>query len=100
VQDMIESGGRTFRYCQSGAPLVAQNVQADAAIGVDVGVVDAGGEVDLGRLEGIVCREVDGQEEDTALEWRVALRSVSTFVGLLDGDFAYRSHDSSLPVKL
>ena len=50
----------TFRYCQSGTPLISQNIQADAAVRVDVGVVDAGGEVDLGRLEGIVCREVDG----------------------------------------
>jgi hypothetical protein len=36
-------------------------------------VIDASGEVDLRWLEGIVGREVDGQEEDAALEWRVAL---------------------------
>jgi hypothetical protein len=41
------------------APLVSQNVQADAAVGVDVWVVDAGGEVDLRGLEGVVGREVD-----------------------------------------
>ena len=67
----------TFRYCQSWAPLVSQDIQADAAVRVDVGVVDAGGEVDLRRLEGIVCREVDGQEEDAALEWRVTLDAIS-----------------------
>ena len=56
----------TFRDGQGGAPLVSQDVQADAAVRVDVGVVDAGGEVDLGRLEGVVGREVDGEEEDTS----------------------------------
>ena len=29
-------------------------------------MVDAGSEVDLGRLEGVVGREVNGKEEDTA----------------------------------
>lgn len=53
--------------------MVPENIQADAAIGVDVGVVDAGGEVNLGRLEGVVCGEVDRQEEDTAGVGRVAL---------------------------
>jgi hypothetical protein len=50
---------RTLGDGQSGAPLVSQDVQADAAVGVDVGVVDAGGEVDLRRLEGVVGGEVD-----------------------------------------
>lgn len=39
--------------------MVSQDIETDAAVGVDVGVVDAGGEVDLGRLERIVGREVD-----------------------------------------
>ena len=30
-------------------------------------MVDAGGECDLGRLEGVVGGEVDGEEEDPAL---------------------------------
>lgn len=63
----------TFADCESGTPLVSQNVQADAAVGVDVGMVNTGGEVDLGGLERVVCREVDGQEEDAARVWRVAL---------------------------
>ena len=63
----------TFRDGQSRAPLVSQNVQADASIAVDVGVVDAGGEVDLGRLEWVVCWEVDCEEEDTARVWGVTL---------------------------
>ena len=57
---------RTFRNRERRAPLVPQYVQADAAVAVDVGVVDAGGEVDLRRLEGVVCWEVYREEEDTA----------------------------------
>lgn len=51
------------------APLIPQDVQADRAVAVDVGVVDAGGEVDLRGLERVVCGEVDGEEEDTAGVW-------------------------------
>jgi len=56
--------------------LVSQNVQADGAVGVDIRVVDAGGEVDLGRLEGVVCGKVDGKEKHAALERRVSLVKV------------------------
>lgn len=49
----------TFRDGQSRAPLITQNVEADTAIRVDVGVIDAGGEVDLWGLEGVVGRKVD-----------------------------------------
>jgi hypothetical protein len=66
-------GIHTFRYCQSWAPLVSQNVQTDTAVGVDIRVVDSGSEVDLRWLEGVVCGKVDGQEEDTALERAVTL---------------------------
>jgi hypothetical protein len=51
--------GRTFRYGQRRAPLIPQDIKTDAAVRVDVGVVDAGCEVDLWRLEGVVCGEVD-----------------------------------------
>jgi hypothetical protein len=53
--------------------LVPQDVQTDTAVGVDVGVIDAGGEVDLGGLEWVVGGEVDGEEEDTSRVWRVRL---------------------------
>ena len=49
----------TFRDGQRRAPLVSQDIKTDAAVGVDVRVVDARGEVDLWRLEGVVCGEVD-----------------------------------------
>lgn len=62
-----------FGYGQGWGPLVTQNVQANAAIAIDVGVVDASGEVDLGRLKGVVCREVDGEEKNTTGVGRVTL---------------------------
>jgi hypothetical protein len=62
-------GKRTLRDGERRAPLISQNVQTDRAVAVDVGVVDAGGEVDLRRLEGVVCGEVDCEEEDTAGVW-------------------------------
>lgn len=60
---------RTLGNGERRAPLIPQDVQADRAVAVDVGVVDAGGEVDLRGLEGVVCGEVDGEEEDTAGVW-------------------------------
>ena len=63
----------TFRDGQGGAPLVSENVETNTAVAVDVGVVDASGEVDLGRLEGVVGGEMDGEEEYAARVWRVAL---------------------------
>jgi len=62
--------------------LISENVQTDTAVAVDVGVIDAGGEVDLGRLERVVCGEVDGEEEDTARVWGVT-----------------GTHDGGLPVE-
>ena len=64
----------TFGNGQGGAPLITQNVQADAAVRVDVGVVDTGGEVNLGGLEGVVGREVYRKEEDTARVWAFTLQ--------------------------
>ena len=53
----------TFGNSQRRAPLVSQDVEANAAVGVDVGVVDAGCEVDLGGLKGIIGREMYGEEK-------------------------------------
>ena len=38
-------------------------------------MIDPSGEVDFGRLEWVVGREVDCEEEDSALEWRITLDS-------------------------
>lgn len=44
-------------------------------------MVDASGEVNLGWLEGVVGREVDGKEKDAARVWAVTLDlSISTRV--------------------
>lgn len=53
------SARRTLRDGQRRRPLVPQDVQADRAIGVDIGVINLGREADLGRLEGIIGGEGD-----------------------------------------
>lgn len=73
---------QNLRNGEGRAPLVPQDIQTDTSVRVDVGVVNASGEVNLGRLERVVGREVDGEEENTSGVWRVA-----------------RTHDSSLPVE-
>lgn len=60
---------RTLADGERRTPLVSQNVQTDASVRVDVGVVDTGGEVDLRGLERVVGREVDCEEEYTAGVW-------------------------------
>ena len=55
---------------QRGAPVVLEYVQADDALAVDVAVVDARAEGHLGRLEGVLRREVQVQEEHAALVHR------------------------------
>ena len=57
---------QTLRDRQRWRPLIPQDVKADGAVRVDVRVVDLRCEADLGRLEGVVCREHDGEEENTA----------------------------------
>lgn len=63
----------TFRDGESRAPLVTQNVEADAAVGVDVGVVDPGVELDLWRLERVIRRELNLKEENTTRVRRIGL---------------------------
>ena len=54
-----QHGTHTFRDVQGGAPLLLQNANTDSPVGVDVGVVYLRGEADFGRLERVVCREID-----------------------------------------
>lgn len=56
----------TFRYRQCRRPLVPQDIKTDGTICVDVGVIDLCREADLGRLEGIVDWEGNGEEKDTS----------------------------------
>ena len=53
-------------------------------------MVDASREVDLGRLEGVVCGEVDGEEKDTARIWGIALLNGSVSHTLLSVHSASR----------
>lgn len=57
--------------CESRAPLILQNVQANCPIWVDVRVVDASWERKLWCLEGIVSWEVNVQEEHSSCIRRV-----------------------------
>jgi hypothetical protein len=43
---------------QSWTPLIPQDIQTDRTVRVDIGVIDSGGKVDLGRLEGVVCTTI------------------------------------------
>lgn len=67
----------TFRDRQRRAPLVSKNIQTDAAVGIDVGVVDASGEGDLWWLEWVIGQEMDRKEEDATRVRAVALWGVS-----------------------
>ena len=68
---------------EGGWPLVLEDVEADRSIAVDVHVINFRSERNLGRLEWIVGREMDVQEEHALM------------VGGLFG-----AHDRSLPVEL
>jgi len=47
-------------------PLLLEDIEADRSVGVDVGVIDSCGEVDLWWLEWVVSWEMDVQEENTS----------------------------------
>ena len=65
---------RTFRDRQCWTPLVPQDIETDRPVRGDVRVVDLGREADLGRLEGVVGWERNGEEEHAAGVRRVALQ--------------------------
>jgi len=73
---------QNFTNGQSRRPVVLQDVQTDAATGVDVAVINFGGETNLGRLERIIRRELDLQ-----IEHAVLVRGLG------------RSHDGRDPVE-
>ena len=63
----------TLRYRQRRGPLVPQDIKTDGTVCVDIGVINLGREADLGRLEGVIDWERDGEEEDTASIRRLPL---------------------------
>lgn len=79
----MDTEKRTLGDRQRRTPLIPQNVEADAAVRVDVGVVDPGGKADFGRLERIIGRELNVEEENAAGVGGVG-----------------RAHNGRLPVEL
>lgn len=75
VRPLKSKPGLTLADGQSWTPLIPQNVETDRPVRVDIGVVDSGGEADFGRLEGVVGREGEVEEKDTAGVRRIALYS-------------------------
>lgn len=56
---MGQSSGAHLGYGQSRAPLLLKDVQADAALAVDIGMVQLCLELNLGRFEWVIRREVN-----------------------------------------
>ena len=54
----------TFRDGERWRPLISQNIQANATIGIDIWVIDAGCEVNLWWLERVICWESNAEEKD------------------------------------
>jgi hypothetical protein len=58
------------------------------------------------RFERVVCRKMDGEEENATRVWTitliqlVAIRERDVVDGMGPRGVAYRSHDGRLPVKL
>ena len=73
---------KELRDSQRRAPFVLQDIQTNTTVGVDVGMIDLCGKVDLGGFEGIVGGEVDVQKENTTFEWALL-----------------RAHNCGCPVK-
>ena len=68
VSVLLNENRRTLRNGQRRRPLISQNVQADRAVGVDIGVVDLGRERHLWGLERVVCSYEQIAKTQTAAE--------------------------------
>lgn len=64
VRQKRADGEQDFAYGQGRTPLVLENVEANGAVGIDVAMVDARAEYDLGALKGILDGEGNVEEED------------------------------------
>lgn len=82
--DLRHEGIIRIRICEQGAdrkenlgdsqgwaPLIFEDVQTDASVGVDVAVIDTRREINFGRLEWVISRKVDVQVVDAASIRRV-----------------------------
>ena len=66
VRQQRADGQQHFGDGQSWRPIILENVQTDDPLTVDVAVVDPRSERHLGRLEGVLWREVNVEEEDAS----------------------------------
>lgn len=66
---------QTFRDSESRAPVVFQNIKTDAALVIDIAVVDLSLKLDTRRFEGVVRRELNRKKEDTSLVRAIFLRT-------------------------
>ena len=72
MQLNLQSGPSTcLGDCEGWAPLLLQDIKADAALCVYVRVIDLGLELDLWWLEGIVWWKVYEHKEDASSVWTV-----------------------------
>ena len=60
-----------LRDGQCRRPLGAENIQTDGSVGVNVWMIYPGGECKFRRFEGIICREMDVEEENSTLVRRL-----------------------------
>ena len=76
-QQSVKGGhlSRTFRHCQRRRPLLLQNVQADTPVSINVGVVNLRLESNFRRLEWVINREGDFEEENATRVRRITLRT-------------------------
>ena len=63
----------TFCNSQIGMPLIARDITADRTIVVDIRMVDLGRKKNTRRSPWIVHWKHDGEKEDAASIWRIAL---------------------------
>jgi len=62
--------------------LIAEDIETDTPVRIDVGMINPRREVYLWRFEGVICWEMDCEKEDAAGIWTVT-----------------GSHDGCLPVE-
>ena len=61
-----QDGQKHLGNGEGRTPGPLQNIEADHSALIDIGVIDLGGETDLGGLEGVITGKVDADTEDTA----------------------------------
>ena len=81
--------------------MVPQDIKTDGTVGVDIGVIDLGREADLGRLEGIIDWERDGEEKDTAGIRRLPLAAakIRTRITWVETARTHWTHNGGLPLE-